>query len=231
MKPYLSIILFAAVALFGCGKTTKAHRKKPNLHAHLELKQHVPVPAHRQVGKLIPLDNGQYAYHKSGSDFWFYMWLLNSNSHTTSIQYVERSSYSPVQMGYVATIGTAAPKEVVLTEDEDIDSKAEVADPGMIDAEDTVAVAEAEQENSEVDQANTEIEASNAAMDAQDAAAIAAFENEGGNNGPSDETNEGGNESSNSDPSGSEPGGSGGGADSSGGDSGGGGDGGGGGSD
>ena len=114
---------------------------------------------------MTPLDNGQYAYHDANSDMWLYLWLMSDNSNR--IQYVERSSYSPSQMGY--SVNTNAPALERATTNEPQEGE-QVEAEGAIEAENALG-----------EQA---IEAENNAMDTADNAAIESFENEGGNSGP-----------------------------------------------
>jgi len=91
------------------------------------------------------------------------MWLTNNN---TTIQYVERSQYSPMNMGY--SIDTARPTL----------ERAAVEEPEAGQTVEADGVIEAENEAQE-----TAVEAENAEIDAADNAAVESFENEGGNLG------------------------------------------------
>ena len=138
---------------------------------------------------MTPLSDGQYAYYDPNSDIWFYLWLTSNNT----VQYVERSTYSPTQMGYSVNANAPVLERNAAQEPKE----GEQAEPeGAIEAENA--------------QAEATVEAENAATDAADNAAIESYENEGGNTGP---------DSDSSSDSGS--GGDSGGGDSGGGDSGG----------
>lgn len=135
-------------------------KQRPNLRAHL---QHHP---HRPTYQCYPYSNGCYGYQDSYG-MWYYLWLTDSGTVRT----VERSTYSPQSLSI--TIDTSRPtmERVAINEPKEGE---QLEAEGAIEAQDTAA-------DMAVDEAN-------ASIDAENAAAIEAFENEGGNLGPSSES-------------------------------------------
>jgi len=203
MKYITTLVLAFALLLSACDNHHRHTRRyRPDGKPLHEYKEHRPVV------KAQSYSNGSYAYHDPLNNVWFYLWLFDSNSSSrNTVQYVERSTYSPAERGYQPTgstlerVANAEPKENEQLEPE-----------GQIEAEDH--------------QADVEVAEANESIQAENDAAIEAFENEGGNLGPdsdsdsgSDSSSDSGSDSSSSDSGSSDSGG----GDSGGGDSGGGG--------
>lgn len=164
--------------------TSCDHHRLPNLKSHKSIISHVEIPHKRKVIKAVPYGDNQYMYYHD--DTWFYFWLMtNNNNGSTYVTNIQSSTSSP-SVQNVFTNRT--PVEVVVNDKDEIVSGATAAPPGQIETEDDNAIEAAEAENAEIDASNAVAEAENASIDAENTAAIEAFESEGGNLGPSNDT-------------------------------------------